>query len=439
MEKVKLTKSAVDRLPYAEPGKRYETWDNELKGYGVRVSATDKTFIIFKRVAGKMVRVTLGKYGVLTADQSRKAAINVLADLNKGRNINQEKAKARLRGITLEKAADLYLEDRDLKESTRDFYRTMVDVHLKTWKSKPLKEITEDMVRALHKKLTKGSGKVTANNVMKTLRAVYNYAATETRGDLPPNPTLILRSKWNRVEPRKTRIQAHELEVWYQAVTALRNPVIRDFLLFTLHNGLRKNEALELRWSNVDFRGRTFTVVDPKNRHDHTLPFTTYTESLLSDRYALRENDFVFPGVGKSGHLAEPRKQIKAVEWETCKILNRIPDDEELRAKIASQPEAVTQGIRFMPHDLRRTFANTAQRLATYSELKRLLNHAPEKTDVTQDYLNITVEDLREPLQRVADALMVATRAWCPYQPAQPQPEPDKVIHLEERRKRKAA
>lgn len=417
MKKQKLTKSTIDRLPLADKGKQTDHWDSELQGFGVRTSATAKTFFVMKRVRGKLSRVTLGKYGVLTADEARKRAIKVLSELCDGVDVNQDKAKERLRGITLDKATDLYLEERDLKEGTKTFYQTMIDVHLKSWKSKPLKTITDDMVKAMHKKLSKDVGKVTANNAMKTLRAIYSYVLTETKGDLPDNPTKILSSQkvWNKVEPRKTRIQDYELPAWYQGVVEAKNPIIRDFLLFTMYNGLRKNEALELQWSDVDFRGRTFTVIDPKNGKDHTLPFTTFTESLLAERLTLRENDFVFPGTGKSGHLAEPRKQIEKIEHES--------------------------GIHFMPHDLRRTFANVAQKIVTYSELKRLLNHTPEKSDVTQDYLEITVDDLREPMQKVADTLMVATHAWCPYTPAETQPEaePEKVINLEERRRRKAA
>ncbi len=417
MRKLKLTKSVIDRLPFAEKGKQVDHWDSELKGFGVRVSATAKTFFAMKRVKGKLTRVTLDKYGIITASEAREKAIRALAELGSGVDVNREKAKDRIRGITLEKAANLYLEERSLKEGTKTFYRTMIDVHLKAWKNTPLKAITDDMVKAMHKKLSKSAGEVTANNAMKTLRAIYGYAATEAKGDLPDNPTRILSAQksWNRVEPRKTRIQDYELPTWHDAVIGLNSPVIRDFLLFTLYNGLRKNEALGLRWDNVDFKGRTFTIVDPKNGKDHTLPFTTYTESILAGRYALRENDFVFPGTGKTGHIAEPRKQIEKV--------------------------GLISGVTFMPHDLRRTFANVAQRIVTYSELKRLLNHTPEKSDVTQDYLEITVEDLREPMQRVTDTLMIATRAWCPYQPAEQQPEaePEKIIDLAERRKRKAA
>lgn len=108
MEKQKLTKSAIDRLPFADVGKRYECWDSDLKGYGVRVSATEKTFVVFKRIGGKLTRVTLGKHGVLTADEARKKAIKVLAELCDGIDVNAEKARARDRGMTVADILDKY-------------------------------------------------------------------------------------------------------------------------------------------------------------------------------------------------------------------------------------------------------------------------------------------------------------------------------------------
>lgn len=421
MEKIKVSKTTVDKLPLAGKGKQIDYWDSELNCFGCRVSATSKTYFVMKRVNGKLTRVTLGKHGVLTPDQARKDAITALSDMNKGLDINQERAKARERGATLEDTASLFFEARALKPKTITFYRTMLDVHLKEWKKNPLKEITREMVAKKHLKIGNSAGKVTANNVMKTFRAIYNFAVAKFPGALPENPVKVLSHsrQWNKVQRRKTCLKEHELHVWYQATDKLVNPVIRDFFKFLLFTGLRKDEALCLKWEDVDFEGKTFTVIDTKNHNPHTLPLTGYLISLLKERLYLRENDFVFPGTGKSGHLYEPRKQIAAIERETCKILNGVTDSAELEKLIEDDPDKVKPGISFMPHDLRRTFATVAEQVVSYSELKRLLNHSTED-DVTQGYLVITVDKLREPMQRVTDVLLSAIEPKAPETPEQP-------------------
>ncbi|CDZ77228.1 hypothetical protein BN59_03649 [Legionella massiliensis] len=62
-------------------------------------------------------------------------------------------------------------------------------------------------------------------------------------------------------------------------------------------------------------------------------------------------------------------------------------------------------GVSFTVHDLRRTFATTAESLdlPAYA-LKRLLNHKMTN-DVTAGYIMRDVERLRTPMQRIADHL----------------------------------
>ena len=54
---------------------------------------------------------------------------------------------------------------------------------------------------------------------------------------------------------------------------------------------------------------------------------------------------------------------------------------------------------------MRRTFATTAESIGVRGyTLKRLLNH--KTSDVTEGYLNPSVDMLREPMQRITDQLL---------------------------------
>jgi integrase len=89
---------------------------------------------------------------------------------------------------------------------------------------------------------------------------------------------------------------------------------------------------------------------------------------------------FVFPGEGQTGHLTEPRRGVDAVTAAT--------------------------GIKFTCHDLRRTFITIAEslELSAYA-LKALVNHKRSSSDVTGGYIIMSVDRLREPVQRIADAI----------------------------------
>jgi hypothetical protein len=58
------------------------------------------------------------------------------------------------------------------------------------------------------------------------------------------------------------------------------------------------------------------------------------------------------------------------------------------------------------PHDLRRTYVTVAENTdISVLALKALVNHSLGDDDVTAGYVQMTVERLREPAQRVADRL----------------------------------
>jgi integrase len=418
MKKQKLTKSVVDRLPFSEVGKQADYWDSELKGFGVRVSATAKTYCVLRRIGGKLTRVTLGKHGVLTADEARKKAIMALADLVGGIDVNAEKARARVRGKTLQGVLDDYTTAKELKPNTILDYGKVLRLYAGDWLSKPIAEITSEMVAARHLKTAKEIGSVPANKLGRYLRLLFNFAMAKKYIEIPENPVRILSTtgQWRKETRRQTILQPAELPVWFNAVMSLEQPITRTSMLMMLFTGLRKVEALSLQWKDVDFQNGTFTVRAEvtKNKKALALPMSDYVQDLFKKALVWRQNEFVFPGDGATGHLTETRRQIEAVERKA--------------------------GLKIGNHDLRRTFITVAENEVSYSVLKRLVNHS-SANDVTQGYIVIDAERLREPMQRVADALMIATHAWCPFSQTvtQPEAEPEKFISLEERRKRKAA
>ena len=159
---------------------------------------------------------------------------------------------------------------------------------------------------------------------------------------------------------------------------------VRDFLVFLLLTGLRRNEAATLKWVHVDLKAKMFTIPTTKNREPHTMPLSDYLHDMLkrrrSERGKRRCADYVFPG--DTGPLGEPKKQI---------------------AKVVT-----AAGVPFSSHTLRRTFGTIAESLdIPYLALKRLLNH--KVNDVTgEHYTVISVERLSEPMQKITDFVLKA-------------------------------
>ena len=394
--KLRFTVRALDALPAAAAGRREYFNDDLVAGLQVAVTAHGtKTFCVYRKINGVPKRLRLGAYPDLTIEQARARARTMLTAIAEGRDPDAERKAAQIRAITLDAVFEDFLAARkNLKPRTVRDYQGVVAVAFPDWRQRPLTAITKDMVARRHAQFGAEHGEAYANQAMRVLRALCNFAiATYENADGSPllaeNPVRRLSQTraWFRVKRRERLIHDHELPAWFAAVRALgaEDPdgaggACADYLQVVLYTGLRRNEALALPWRDVDFADRTLTVRDTKNHCDHTLPLSHELLDLLARRrQALPHAEYVFPGPGSAGHLTDPRGGIRQV--------------------------IARSGIPFSLHDLRRTFATIAAGLGIpYPIVKRLLNHKVGN-DVTGGYIIPDLASLRGPMQRISDAL----------------------------------
>lgn len=393
-QKVKLTKLRVDGALCPETGQIFIR-DSELKGFGLRVTRGCKSFVVEKRVDKKVRRITLGHYPEITVEQARKEAHKLLGHIATGGNPIADKARHQLEGTTLEQAFQDFLAARkSLKPKTIYDYQRLMEVAFGDWKGRHLVKLSKDLVAKRHAQVGEQRGEAYANLSMRFLRSLFNFAIAQYEGPdgiplVRENPVVRLTQTraWYRVERRQSVIKTHQLPAWYQAVEASRHDprskqagTIADFLLFLLFTGMRREEGAGLTWERVDLKQKTLLIQDTKNREPLTLPLSDFLVGLLTARQAVTASAYVFPSEGAKGYLQEPRKQMHHI--------------------------MVASGIEFTLHDLRRTFITVAESLdiAAYA-LKRLVNHKMSG-DVTAGYIVADVERLREPMSRIAAALL---------------------------------
>ncbi|MHB8623494.1 MAG: integrase arm-type DNA-binding domain-containing protein [Sulfuricaulis sp.] len=229
-QSVKLTKLVVDKTPLPSTG-QIILRDTELKGFGLRVTAGGaKSFILEKRIKGRVRRLTLGRYPGITAEQARKEVQKLLGNIITGHDPVAERAQARIQGITLAQAFDDFLKTRaNLKERTKYDYRRLMKVAFPNWAKKPLTSITKDLVARRHGELGEARGKAYANLSMRFLRALLNFARAQYEDPsgnsiLFDNPVARLTHTraWYRIDRRQTVIKPNQLPAWYQAVEDLK-------------------------------------------------------------------------------------------------------------------------------------------------------------------------------------------------------------------------
>ena len=255
------------------------------------------------------------------------------------------------------------------------------------WQKLPVTDITRDAVERRHKKVGTERGEAYANLGARTLRSVLNYASAKYETGkglsiLPENPVKRISQtrSWYKVDRRTGHLKAHQLAAWFDAVLNIDNPTIRDYLIFVLLTGTRKDESAKLQWTDIDLIDNSYILRDPKNGRPMQLPLSDYLTAMLTARKANSTSAFVFAGEGVRGYLVEPKRQL---------------------AKIIEKTD-----MPFTMHDLRRTFVTIAESLDISSfAVKALVNHK-SSDDVTSGYIQMNVERLRKPMQTITDFIL---------------------------------
>lgn len=400
----RLTKKLIESLTPPSAGYVIH-WDDELRGFGLRVTDTGaRSFILQARIKRRERRMTIGRYPGVVPEIARREAKRLLGQIAGGGDPMAERARQKLAAITLEEVFDEYAAEHNrrdgkpLKERTKRDMRCALNETFPDWKPRPITAITRDMVKSRYAERAQKSV-ARANIAMRYLRAVLNFAAASYRDAegkpiLSDNPVRVLSEsgRWKRVAPRKRTLSDRDLSVWVPAVLALgdvpkREPgagrlkpklrngdVFRDFFLFVALNGVRKSEALGLRKSHVDLEARTVLFPDTKNRTDHVLPLTNYSYALLERRMRASAGELVFEGT--DGPISNPRYAIERIAEDT--------------------------GVVFSAHDLRRLCATTLERLGVpWYTIKAVLNHLPGAADVTGCYVQVDDAMKRAALEKL--------------------------------------
>lgn len=365
--KGKLTKRSVDAL---RPDRSADLflWDSELSGFGVRVKPSGvRSFVVSYYAPGlhrTRRRLTLGTYGPLTVDSARKKATALLARVVTGEDpaLQQSDERRAARDETVAKLFASYLEEGlgRRKARTLGFYESLGRLYILPALGKlPVAKVTHREVAQLHTNLR--DKPVTANRVGRLIRSLFYWLSKRgiAKGE---NPARNL--DWFPEQSRERFLTVHEMSRLGAALrlaettglppapkhkkapgtrrvrnagmftsnVAPANPVAISALRFLLLTGWREQEALTLRWSDVNFDTGIATLSDTKTGKSVRAIGAPALE-LLSSQDRLDDSPYVFPG-------RDPRKPLREMQrvWHAVRHAAQLEDVRlhDLRHSVAS-------------------------------------------------------------------------------------------------------
>jgi integrase len=210
------------------------------------------------------------------------------------------------------------------------------------------------------------------NRELACLRTLFNKAVLW--GKLEESPMNGV--KKNRESNGRMRVLTFEEELRLIENAA---PHLRPILVVLLNTGLRRGEALGLRWGDVDFNEEHILIGDSKSGKSRTVPLNTAAFSALHE---LRRNGLpLFNGTWRpadTDHVFGGLVEIKRSFHTACKL-------------------AELDNLRL--HDLRHTFAsNLVRRGVDIVTVSRLLGHS--SIQMTMRYAHPD-ENLHSAVQRL--------------------------------------
>lgn len=378
-----ISRRTVEALPVGEREAVY--WDTELSGFGVRVYPSGtKVYLAQTRTGGKSRRVTIGRHGLISAEQARRKAAQVIADIKAGNKpVLQNGAARRDLGPTVAKLAERFMREHvavRCKPATAKNYRYAFDnCLLPALGSLRLGEIGRERVAAFQYSLH--DTPFLSNKAVDALSRLYNMA--EQWGVAPEggNPCGFIRKY--KEPPRERFLSDGEFRRLGRALDEVEaegkmSPsAVAAFRLLML-TGCRRDEILTLRWEDVDLDAGELRLPDAKTG-SRSVAISPSARRVLANLPRLPDNPWVIAGT-------KPGARYTGLN----------------NAWLVVRARANLNDVRI--HDLRHSFASRALALGeSLPMIGKLLGH--RKVQTTARYAHLARDSVKAAATRVAESL----------------------------------
>ena len=356
----KITKRTVDALAGQE--RERVVWDDDLKGFGVRVHPTGrKVYIVKTRYRGRVIKMTIGPHGAVTPSYARVRAAEIITDARAGKNPAGRSADAPTM-IALGKRFLKEYVSTHCKPSTAEEYRRSVKLFIDPRVGRyRVPDIQRSDIAALHHDMR--DTPYQANRTLGVLSKMFNLAEL---WDLRPDGSNPCRHVKRFREEKRERFLS---DIEYQRLGAALKEIEVDgtetasaiaAVRLLMLTGCRLSEIQKLRWQHVDLGAGELRLPDTKT--GAKVVYLGDPAIAVLERIDRRDgNPWVIAGRKPESHLTDlqhPWRRIRArADLDDVRI-------HDLRHSFASGGLLVGEGLPMIGKLLGHTQVQTTARYA---------------------------------------------------------------------------
>ncbi|MBQ7738245.1 MAG: integrase arm-type DNA-binding domain-containing protein [Desulfovibrionaceae bacterium] len=297
-----------------------------------------KTWYVLYSFGGKQRKLRLGNFPAMGLQEARQAAVDVRRIVDQGKDPAAERqaqkeahAEQEARGQrTFDALINEWFATKfiDKRESTRSKFQQLRYKHFAPLLEKKLTDITqEDLLNILHN-AEKTVGSVVIRSMASRLHALFEFAiASKYLEDNPAeNLFTLLPERKYKVKHQPALEKIEDLKMLLNRLDPINfclandNPLTYCALNLLMLLGCRKMELCGARWEEVDLEKGIFTIFEDrmKRARPHRIYLSTQAKRYFEILLRYKQNDFVFYGDGKEGHLTG--KTINSTLENFCAI-----------------------------------------------------------------------------------------------------------------------
>ena len=263
----KISKRAVDALLPAE--RERVVWDEDIKGFGVRVHPTGrKVYIVKYRHEGRSVKVTIGPHGPITPAAARAKAAEIVTLAKTGRDLAGKTLHAR-GCATMSALARRFMDEyapAHVKPSTARLYRKIIENRiLPRFGKRRVSDIGKSDVVALHHDM-----RDVPDHANRTLSVLSRMLTLAEVWEMRPEGANPCRHVKKYPEHKRERFLSDE--EYRRLGSALRDAETEGFaspgaiaaIRLLMLTGCRSGEIMSLRWDYVDLEMGELRLPDSK-------------------------------------------------------------------------------------------------------------------------------------------------------------------------------